>query len=79
MPRSNQAHVPQLLSLCSRAWELQQLNSRAGTTEARTPCSLSSTTKEALGSSPDQLLEVKQILSLQIFPSEYYNCKNLNK
>ena len=25
MPRSNQARAPQLLSLCSRAWELQLL------------------------------------------------------
>ena len=25
MPQSTQAHVPQLLSLCSRAWELQLL------------------------------------------------------
>ena len=34
MPRSNEAHVPQLLSLCSRAREPQLLSPHATTTEA---------------------------------------------
>ena len=37
MPRSNEAHVPQLLSLCSRARDPQLLSPRATTTEAHTP------------------------------------------
>ena len=37
MPRSNKAHVPQLLSLCSRAREPQLLSPRAATTEAHAP------------------------------------------
>ena len=37
MPQSNEARVPQLLSLCSRAHEPQLLSLRATTTEARTP------------------------------------------
>ena len=37
MPRSNWAHVPQLLSLRSRAREPQLLSLRATTTEARMP------------------------------------------
>ena len=37
MPWSNWAHVPQLMSLCSRAREPQLLSLRATTTEARTP------------------------------------------
>ena len=37
MPRSNWAHAPQLLSLCSRAHEPQLLSPHATTTEARTP------------------------------------------
>ena len=36
-PWSNEAHVPQLLSLCSRAREPQLLSSRTATTEARVP------------------------------------------
>ena len=34
MPRSNKAHAPQLLSLCSGAREPQLLSPRAATTEA---------------------------------------------
>ena len=37
MPRSNLARAPQLLSLCSRARELQLLRLHATTTEARMP------------------------------------------
>ena len=37
MPRSNLAHVPQLLSLCSRACEPQLLSPCATTTEAHMP------------------------------------------
>ena len=37
MPWSNEARAPQLLSLCSRAREPQQLSPRATTTEARMP------------------------------------------
>ena len=37
MPQSNEAHVPQLLSLSSRAREPQLLSPRAATTEARAP------------------------------------------
>ena len=37
MPRSNEAHAPQLLSLRSRACEPQLLSPRATTTEARAP------------------------------------------
>ena len=37
MPRSNEAHVPQLLSLCSRAHEPQLLSPHATTTEAHAP------------------------------------------
>ena len=37
MPQSNKAHVPQLLSLCSRAREPQLLSLCAITTKARTP------------------------------------------
>ena len=35
MLQSNYTHVPQLLSLCSRAWEPQLLSPCATTTEAR--------------------------------------------
>lgn len=31
------------------------------------------------GSIPDQLHEFEQSLSLQLFPSESYDCENLNK
>ena len=44
---SNQARVPQLLSLCSRARELQPLTSRAATTEACAPWSPRSAVREA--------------------------------
>ena len=37
MPQRNKAHVPQLLSLCSRAREPQLLSPCATTTEARVP------------------------------------------
>ena len=37
MPRSNEARVPQLLSLCSIAHEPQLLRLRATTTEAHAP------------------------------------------
>ena len=37
MPRSNEAHAPQLLSLRSRAQKPQLLSPRAPTTEARAP------------------------------------------
>ena len=37
MPWGNQARVPQLLSLCSKARVLQLLSLRATTTEARVP------------------------------------------
>ena len=37
VPRSNEAHVPQPLSLRSRACEPQQLSPQATTTEARAP------------------------------------------
>ena len=37
VPLSNKACVPQLLSLCSRAWELQLLSSRAAAIEAHVP------------------------------------------
>ena len=37
MPRSNQAHVPQPLSLCSTAREPQLLSLHATTTEAHAP------------------------------------------
>ena len=37
MPRSNEAHAPQLQSLLSRACEPQLLSPRATTTEARVP------------------------------------------
>ena len=37
VPWSNSAHEPQLLSLCSRARELQLLSPRATTTAARVP------------------------------------------
>ena len=40
---SNQAHVPQLLSLCSRAWELRLLSPLITSTEAYVPQSLCST------------------------------------
>ena len=36
MPQSNKACAPQLLSLCSRAHEPQQLSSHTATTEAHT-------------------------------------------
>ena len=44
---SNQARVPQLLSLCSRAREPQPLTSRAATTEACAPWSPRSAIREA--------------------------------
>ena len=44
---SNYVHVPQLLSLCSRAWELQLLSPRAAITEGHTPLSPCSATREA--------------------------------
>ena len=34
---ATKAHVPQLLSLCSRTQQLQLLSPRANTMEARTP------------------------------------------
>ena len=37
MPRNNESHAPQLLSLCSRAREPEILSPRATTTEAREP------------------------------------------
>ena len=37
MPQSSLAHAPQLLTLASRAWELQLLNPHATTTEAHAP------------------------------------------
>ena len=37
MPQSNEARVPQLLRLCSRAHEPQLLSPRATTTEAHGP------------------------------------------
>ena len=37
MLQSNKAHLPQLLSLCSRAWDLQLLSPYAETTEACKP------------------------------------------
>ena len=37
IPQGNEAHAPQLLSLCSKAQELQRLNPRAETTEAHVP------------------------------------------
>ena len=37
MPPGNKAHVPQLLSLCSRARKSHLLSPPAGTTEARAP------------------------------------------
>ena len=37
MPWSNEARAPQLLSLCSRARELQLMSPRATITEARAP------------------------------------------
>ena len=37
MPWSNKAHVPQLLSLYSRAWELQPLSPHSLTTESHMP------------------------------------------
>ena len=37
MPWSNEARVPQLLSLCSRAHEAQLLSPQATTTEAHVP------------------------------------------
>ena len=39
IPQSNEAHAPQLLSLCSKAQELQLLNPRAQTTGAHVPWS----------------------------------------
>ena len=49
MPRSNSAHAPQLLSLCSRVHEPQLLSPCATTTEAHAPqlLSLRDTTTEA--------------------------------
>ena len=47
LPRSNQACVPQLLSLCSRAQEPQLLSPRATVTEAQVPWGLCSATREA--------------------------------
>ena len=43
MVQSNQSHAPQLLSLCSRAWELQLLSPHATTTEGCAPWNLCST------------------------------------
>ena len=37
MSQSDKARVPQLLSLCSRAWELQVMSSRVATNEVQTP------------------------------------------
>ena len=37
IPQSNEAHAPQLLSLCSKAQELQLLNPRAEITETHVP------------------------------------------
>ena len=48
MPWSNQACVPQLLSLCSRAQEPQLLSPPAATSEACTPYSPGTAALEAL-------------------------------
>ena len=37
MAQNNKAHVPQLLNLCSRAWEPQLLSPQAVATEANVP------------------------------------------
>ena len=37
MPQSNKALVPQLLSLCSRAWKLRPRSPRTSPTEAQVP------------------------------------------
>ena len=47
MPRKSKVHVPQLLSLCSRIQELKLLSPRATNTEAHSPESPCSTTREA--------------------------------
>ena len=47
MPQSGQACVPQLLSLCSTAWEQQLLSPHAATTEACVPKSPCSAMREA--------------------------------
>ena len=56
MPQSNEAHAPQLLSLCSRARAPQLLSPRAATTEARAPtaraCSTMRSPHTATKSSP---------------------------
>ena len=46
-PWSSKARAPQLLGLCSGAWEPQLLSPRAPTTEAHTPYRLCSMTREA--------------------------------
>ena len=51
MLQGNYDHMPQLLSLCSRARELQLLSLCAATTEARVPYSLCFATGEATVSS----------------------------
>ena len=50
MPQSSKAHVPQLLSLCSRAWQLELLSPQATTSEAHTPviCNKKSHCNESL-------------------------------
>jgi len=47
MPQSNEARVPQLLSLCSRVQRLPLLSLHATITEAREPENLRSATREA--------------------------------
>ena len=47
VPQSNEARAPQLLSLCSRAQELQLLSPKAVATEANAPWSPWSTAREA--------------------------------
>ena len=47
MLQGNQVHVPQLLGLCSAAWESQLLSPCATTTEAHITYSPCSATKEA--------------------------------
>ena len=51
-PRSNKAHVPQLLSLCSRARQPQLLSPCAATTEARSPRALLRNKRSHLSEKP---------------------------
>ena len=48
MPRNNQAYVPPLLSLRSRAWELRLVSPHTATTKVQVPWSPWSATREAL-------------------------------